>query len=149
MSKFGKGEELMKRFYRLMPLIVLLIISAGFVTSVSAELEWTFRKPVPLTSAPLDNAVSADGKLLFMLSAGEIVVYSLTRNKTINTIPIDRDYDRISVSPKGNSLIVTSSVGKSLKIIDLEFVYQIDISGLPLKGPADAPVTIAVFSDYQ
>ena len=139
----------MKRFYRLMPLIILLIVSVGFVTSVSAELEWTFRKPVPLTSAPLDNAVSADGKLLFMLSAGEIVVYSLTRNKTINTIPIDRDYDRISVSPRGNSLIVTSSAGKSLKIIDLEFIYQIDISGLPLKGPADAPVTIAVFSDYQ
>ena len=139
----------MKRFYRLMPLIILLIVSVGFVTSVSAELEWTFRKPVPLTSAPLDNAVSADGKLLFMLSAGEIVVYSLTRNKTINTIPIGRDYDRISVSPRGNSLIVTSSAGKSLKIIDLEFIYQIDISGLPLKGPADAPVTIAVFSDYQ
>ena len=139
----------MKRFYRLMPLIILLIVSVGFVTSVSAELEWTFRKPVPLTSAPLDNAVSADGKLLFMLSEGEIVVYSLTRNKTINTIPIDRDYDRISVSPRGNSLIVTSSAGKSLKIIDLEFIYQIDISGLPLKGPADAPVTIAVFSDYQ
>ena len=149
MTKFSKGEELMKRFYRLMPLIILLIVSVGFVTSVSAELEWTFRKPVPLTSAPLDNAVSADGKLLFMLSAGEIVVYSLTRNKTINTIPIDRDYDRISVSPRGNSLIVTSSAGKSLKIIDLEFIYQIDISGLPLKGPADAPVTIAVFSDYQ
>jgi DNA-binding beta-propeller fold protein YncE len=149
MTKFSKGEELMKRFYRLMPLIILLIVSVGFVTSVSAELEWTFRKPVPLTSAPLDNAVSADGKLLFMLSEGEIVVYSLTRNKTINTIPIDSDYDRISVSPRGNSLIVTSSAGKSLKIIDLEFIYQIDISGLPLKGPADAPVTIAVFSDYQ
>ena len=26
-----------------------------------------------------------------------------------------------------------------MKIIDLEFVYQIDTSGLPLKGPADAP----------
>ena len=84
-----------------------------------------------------------------MLSPGEIAVYSLTRNQTINTIPIEPDYDRISVSPKGNSLIVTSSTGKSLKIIDLEFIFQIDKSGLPLKGPADAPVTIAVFSDYQ
>ena len=130
-------------------LIVFFAVSAGFVGSVSAELEWTFRKPVPLTSAPLDNAVSADGQLLFMLSEGQIAVYSLTRNQTINTIPIDPDYDRISVSPKGNRLIVTSSTGKSLKIIDLEFIQNIDVSGLPLKGPADAPVTIAVFSDYQ
>ena len=139
----------MKRVFYFMSLLVFFVVSAGFVSTASAELEWTFRKQVPLTTAPLDNDVSADGQLLFMLSAGEIAVYSLTQNKTINTIPIDPDYDRISVSPKGNSLIVTSSAGKSMKIIDLEFIFQIDKSGLPLKGPADAPVTIAVFSDYQ
>ena len=138
-----------KRTFYLMSLLIIFVVSVGFATSVSAELEWTFRKPVSLTSAPLDNAVSADGQLFFMLSEGEITVYSLTQNKTINTIPIDGGYDRIAVSPKGNSLIVTSSAGKSMKIVDLEFVYQIDISDLPLKGPADAPVTIAVFSDYQ
>ena len=132
-----------------MSLLVFFVVSVGFASTASAELEWTFRNPVPLTAAPLDNAVSADGQLFFMLSAGEIAVYSLTENKTINTIPIDGDYDRISVSPRGNSLIVTSSAGKSMKIIDLEFIFQIDTSGLPLKGPADAPVTIAVFSDYQ
>ena len=139
----------MKRVFYFMSLLVFFVVSAGFVSTASAELEWTIRNPVPLTTAPLDNAVSADGQLLFMLSEGEIAVYSLTQSKTINTIPIDPGYDRISVSPKGNSLIVTSSAGKSMKIIDLEFVFQIDKSGLPLKGPADEPVTIAVFSDYQ
>ena len=139
----------MKRFFYFISLIVSFVVSVGFVTSASAELEWTFRQQVPLTSAPLDNAVSADGESLYILSAGEILVYSLTQNKIVNTIPIENEYDNIAVSPRGNSLIVTSSAGKSLKIIDLEFVYNIDISGLPLKGPADAPVTIAVFSDYQ
>jgi DNA-binding beta-propeller fold protein YncE len=141
----------MKRFFYFisLTLIVFFVVSAGFVGLVSAELEWTFRKQVPLTAAPLDNAVSADGQSLYILSTGEILVYSLTQNKAINTIPIEGEYDRISVSPKGNSLIVTSSADKSLKIIDLEFRYNIDVSDLPLKGPADAPVTIAVFSDYQ
>ena len=141
----------MKRilYFMSVSLIVIFIVSVGFVGPVSAELEWTFREQVPLTSAPLDNAVSKDGKLLYILSAGKILVYSLTQNKTINTIPIESEYDNIAVSPQGNSLIVTSSAGKSLKIIDLEYIYNIDISGLPLKGPADAPVTIAVFSDYQ
>lgn len=141
----------MKRilYFMSVSLIVIFIVSVGFVGPVSAELEWTFREQIPLTSAPLDNAVSTDGKLLYILSVGKILVYSLTQNKTINTIPIESEYDNIAVSPQGNSLIVTSSAGKSLKIIDLEYIYNIDISGLPLKGPADAPVTIAVFSDYQ
>ena len=141
----------MKRFFNFisLSLIVLFVVGVGLAGPVSAELEWTFRQQVPLTSAPLDNAVSADGELLYILSAGQILVYALNENKTINTIPIESEYDNIAVSPKGNSLIVTSSAGKSLKIIDLEFIYNIDVSGLPLKGPADAPVTIAVFSDYQ
>ena len=141
----------MKRFFYLisLSLIVLFAVSVGLAGPVSAELEWTFRQQVPLTSAPLDNAVSADGELLYILSAGQILVYALNENKIVNTIPIENEYDSIAVSPKGNSLIVTSSAGKSLKVIDLEFIYNIDVSGLPLKGPADAPVTIAVFSDYQ
>ena len=141
----------MKRSFYVMSLLltVFLVVSMIVVGPASAEIEWKIRKQVPLTSAPLDNAVSADGQLLYLLSAGEILVYSLSQNKTIDTIPIDKDYDRISVSPRGDSLFVSSSAGKSLKIIDLEFIYRIDVSGLPVKGPADAPVTIAVFSDYQ
>ena len=141
----------MKRFFYLisLSLIVLFVVSVGLAGPAAAELEWTFRQQVPLTSAPLDNAVSADGELLYILSAGQILVYALNENKIVNTIPIENEYDSIAVSPKGNSLIVTSSAGKSLKVIDLEFIYNIDVSGLPLKGPADAPVTIAVFSDYQ
>ena len=130
-------------------LSVIIVVSMGFAGSVSAEIEWKIRKQVPLTAAPLDNAVSLDGRMLYILSAGEIMVYSLTQDKTISTIPVDSDYNRIAVSPRGNSLILTSSADKSLKIIDLEFIYNIDISNLPLKGPANAPVTIAVFSDYQ
>jgi len=28
-------------------------------------------------------------------------------------------------------------------------IHKIDVTGLPFKGPTDAPVTVAVFSDYQ
>ena len=140
----------MKRYYMmLLALCVLTVVNTGFAGAVSAEIEWKIRKQVPLTAAPLDNAVSLDGQMLYILSAGEIMVYSLTQDKAISTIPVDSDYNRIAVSPRGNYLILTSSAGKSLKIIDLEFIYNIDISNLPLKGPANAPVTIAVFSDYQ
>jgi hypothetical protein len=28
-------------------------------------------------------------------------------------------------------------------------IHKIDVTGLPFKGPPGAPVTVAVFSDYQ
>jgi hypothetical protein len=55
----------------------------------------------------------------------------------------------LAYSPKENELVLTSTAGKKLQIIRLDPVYDIDISGLPFKGPENAPVTIAVFSDYQ
>ena len=141
----------MKRYLYFLPLslIIVLTICVRFEDPVSAELEWKFREQIPLTSVPLDNAVSPDGKFLYILSAGEILVHSFSQNKTIDTIPLEGNYDNITVSPGGSNLIVTSRASKILKIIDLEFIYNIDVSNLPLKGPTDAPVTIAVFSDYQ
>jgi hypothetical protein len=34
-------------------------------------------------------------------------------------------------------------------MVRISFVMDIDISGLPFKGAADAPVVVAMFSDYQ
>jgi len=52
-------------------------------------------------------------------------------------------------SASDNTLILSSRSGQALEIIQLEPVYRIDVSGLPFKGAAQAPVTIAVFSEYQ
>jgi hypothetical protein len=55
----------------------------------------------------------------------------------------------LSYSPKENALILTSSAVKKIQVLKLETVHEIDTSGLPSKGPENAPVTIVVFSDFQ
>jgi hypothetical protein len=62
---------------------------------------------------------------------------------------VDKKFDRITYSGKSNTLVLTSSSSERLNIIRVDQIYDIDISGLPFKGPAGAPVTIAVFDDYQ
>ncbi len=114
-----------------------------------ADLEWSAKKQVLIDAAPLDSVLSEDGSLLLMLTPGKILVYEISQEKVVNRIPIDKSFDRLTFSPKQNRLIVTSSSKKTLKIIDLEFVQNIDITGLPYKGQKNAPVTIAVFNDYQ
>jgi hypothetical protein len=131
---------------------IFLIILVGLVSSsqiVYADIDWSIIKQIDLNAQPLDIAASADGRLIFVLAEGEILVYSISENKVTNRIPIDRDFDRVTLSDKRNALIISSSSSKRLKMIRVDRIYKIDISGHPFKGPADAPLTIVSFNDYQ
>jgi hypothetical protein len=131
-------------------MIFSLIVICLLVPQVfAADLELTERKQLKLDVPPLDTAASADGQWLFILTPGEIIVYSAFEDKISKGIPIDKGFDRLTYSAKTNSLILSSRSEKAVKIIQLELIHQFDISGLPLKGPENAPVTVAVFGDYQ
>lgn len=114
-----------------------------------AALEWSKIRDLNLNTSPLDISPSADGQWLFILTPGEILIYSISEEKITDRIPVDKDFDRITASPRANTLTITSSTKKTLQIILLEYIQEIDITGLPFKGPEDAPVTVAVFTDYQ
>lgn len=98
---------------------------------------------------PLDVATSLDGKLVFVLTRKQILVYSLPEKRITNRIQLSGSFDRITYSPEANLLILTSSTAGTLRTIKVEPVFPIDITGHPFKGPANAPVTIVVFDDYQ
>ena len=132
--------------------VLAFFFSAGWIPFpqiVQADLEWRIIKDLDLKTTPLDVAPSADGKWLFVLTPGEILVYSFPEGKITNRIPVDKDFDRIASSPRADTLTITSSTKKALQMILLEAVYKIDVASLPFKGPQDASVTIIVFDDYQ
>jgi hypothetical protein len=140
----------MKKAARKFGIFLFVIISwLSVPQSIYAEIDFTLIKQTNLDVQPLDIATSADGKLIFVLARGEILVYSIAEGKVANRISIDKDFDRVTYAGKNKVLILTSSSSKTLKIIQLDFTYKIALDGLPFKGPADAAVTIAVFDDYQ
>jgi len=63
---------------------------AFFPQVVQADLEWKVVKDLDLKTTPLDVAPSADGKGLFILTPGEILVYSFPEGKITDRIPVDR-----------------------------------------------------------
>jgi hypothetical protein len=140
----------MKKAARKFGIFLFVIISWVSVPQfIFAEIDLTLIKQTNLNVQPLDIATSADGKLIFVLARGEILVYSIAEGKVANRISIDKDFDRVTYAGKNNVLILTSSSSKILNIIQVDFIYNIAFDGLPFKGPVDAAVTIAVFDDYQ
>ena len=130
-------------------LLLLVLVQFAAAPYAVASLEWSQKKQVTLEASPLDVAASADGKWFFVLSKGEILVYSGQNDKVLSRIPVDSSFDRIAYVQPDNSLIVTSSADKTMKVIELAVVHSFSEAGLPFQGGENAPVTLVVFSDYQ
>ena len=125
-------------------------LSWGGLSPVSgADVDWTEKAVLNLDAPPLDVVASSDGEWLFVLTPGRLLVYSVPENKLLKQIQVDGQFDRLAHSPNDNTLVLSSSSGKSLKFIELQLVHEFDVSGLPFKGPEIAAVTVAVFGDYQ
>jgi protein-disulfide isomerase len=136
------------------PIIVGIVLAIMGIllfvpTVIPAGIEWTIGGQLGLKASPLDIVASADGKWLYILCPGEIAVYSFNQEKIVNRIPVDKIVDRMIYVKEKNALVVASRSGDTVRIIQLEVVNIFTESGLPYKGPKLAPITIAVFSDYQ
>ena len=114
-----------------------------------AEVEKGDSKTFKLDAKPIDMATSADGQYTFVLTEGG-KVFILDRSGTLkDTLTVNESVMSIGTSPKGDLLLPADSKENTLEVVKISFVVDIDITGLPFKGPAGAPVVVTVFSDYQ
>ena len=140
----------MKPFIRItIQCIMLVLISCPLVTQTFGETtDWRLIKDVNLNDPPVDIVTTQDGSYIFILTAKAILVYSRRDDKITNRIPVDKAYDKITFSKARNEFVLTSAASKSLSIIKIYPIAQINIDGLPFLGPQNAPVTVVVFDDY-
>ena len=141
-----KGPKMKKRS------VIFFLTAVMFTTlcyPVKGEVEWDVKETLKLESPPVDLAVSLNGRYLFVLTdQGSILIYS-GDGKLEDKILVGRQVDGIKVGPEEDVLLLTSKKNRTVQIVLLEFIKDIDVSNSPFKGPADAPVEIAVFSDFQ
>ncbi len=132
----------------------LIILAAGalliFSTALSsAAVEWEIIKSLNTGARPVDVAVSADGKSVFVLTDDGILSIYTGDGTLTEKISLGYPAERIAVAPDGERIYVTPRQGKRVDVIQLDYVHEINLSGAPFKGREKAPVTIAVFSDFQ
>ena len=129
--------------------ILLVALIFCFSSLVMAEVEKGVSKTFKLDAKPIDMTTSADGKYTFVLAEGGKVFILDNSGTVMDTLAVKESVVSIGTSPSGDFLLLADSTANTLEIVRISFVVDIDIAGLPFKGPANAPVVIAVFSDYQ
>jgi hypothetical protein len=126
-----------------------MITCFGLTIPVLAKTEWQVRQKLQLEQTPVDMLVSSNNKWVYILTSdGQILIYA-TSGQLKDSIRVGPDVDQIKAGPRDDMLFLLSRKSKSVQIITIDFTEDITTLGSPVKGPADAPVTVAVFSDFQ
>jgi hypothetical protein len=130
-----------------------LVLTALFGVTLGspghAAVEIRVETTLETGAVPMDVTVARDGRLTFVLTdAGKVMIYDNLGNLT-NSVQVGTHIDQIEIGPSGERLFATSRQNKTVEIIRLDFINDINSEGSFTKGPANAPVTLAVFSEFQ
>ncbi len=129
--------------------LFIMIMFFSTVSTPFAGVNMDFQHKLTVDNPPLDVVTTPDGKYVFVLTnKGNLSVFD--QNGALqNKIHVGDQVDQIKMDPQGNRLFITSRSGKTIQIIALDFFVEINTADAPFKGPRDAPVVFAVFSDFQ
>lgn len=129
--------------------LMVSVMGSMAVCYAASSVEWSVLKTLQLEAAPVDVAVSPDGRRIFVLTAQEQILIYSPAGLLEDKIDVGNLFDHIKVGPRGERLILSSRKNKSVQIITLDFIQNINVSGSPFKGPEDATVVVAAFDDFQ
>ena len=115
----------------------------------SGDLNWSVQATWTLTAQPLDLAHSLDNKKVFILGDDAKVHIFSAEGKKLGELPVDAGISAIDIAPRGEMLYLINGKTKEFSALNIGFTQRIDITGSPVLGRADAPVTLIVFSDFE
>ncbi len=148
MMRFACACRLRRCFVYLLPVIGCLIL-LSLMPAAQAKTQWQVYQNLKLPYAPVDFQVSADGRWVYVLSEkGDLLIYTAA-GKLKDTIAVGPNVDRIKTGPREGVLFLLNSKDRTLQVVGVSISEDIDVEGSPVKGSFLAPITIAVFSDFQ
>jgi DNA-binding beta-propeller fold protein YncE len=115
----------------------------------SDRVEWQVQSSWKTDSKPRDLVHSLDGKMVFILDDQHRVLVYNNKGELQGRIPVGDGVIGIDIAPQGESLYLIDENNETFTSLAMSYVSEIDITGSPFKGKADAPVTIAIFTDFE
>ena len=134
--------------------ILMLSFSATSAFAVadasgSSQIQWQVEKSWELPNTPLDLVPSLDGKRVFILTDKQQVLVYTNTGDLLGKLDVKQGVSAIDIAPRGEKLYLMNDKDKSFTSLTMDYVVNINTAGSPFLGKADAPVTIAVFTDFQ
>lgn len=130
-------------------MILALLTAAAVAPAAQAAVDAKIVRTLNLTAKPLDLAIPGNGRYIYVLTADAKLQVFMGNGQLRDTIPVEAGVDRIQPGPREDLLYLVDSANNRIQVLYLDFVQEIPVDGSPTKGPADAPVTVAVFTDFE
>ncbi len=126
-----------------------LATAAMLPKGADKKLQWEIVRKFNMADKPVDIAHSLDGKYAFVLTEQHVVTVYDQAGVLQGSIPVEQGVNAIAIDPQGQFLHLSDSSNNTYYTLALDFVLKINSANAPTKGDMKAPVTIAVFSDFQ
>jgi len=113
------------------------------------RVEWKVVQSWPTKSKTVSMVHSLDGKYVFILNDKSQVQIFDRKGQLQGSIPVSENISAIDIAPQGESLYLIDNEKNTFSTVSVSFVVDVNITDSPVRGPADAPVTVAVFTDFE
>ena len=128
---------------------VLLLGPLTLAAANSQELQFNKNRQWQLPYSPVDFVQSVDGKVIYILTDNHKLLIYEPDGTLKASVDVDPGVVAIDTDARGENILLIDKEHKTFTSFAIDFVADIDISGSPFKGNASAPVTVAVFSDFE
>ncbi len=127
--------------------VMLLVMTAW--QPCLAEVDLDLLNSIPLEAEPLDVAESEDGRRIYVLTGDAHVRIYSNSGALQGAVAVPEGSRRITTSRQEDVLLVTNPAKRTLEVVRINLQYDFSVEGSPSKGPADAPVTLTLFTDFE
>ncbi|MEE4112597.1 MAG: thioredoxin domain-containing protein [Desulfobacteraceae bacterium] len=129
--------------------VVVLMIGTLLWQPCRAEVDLEILRNIAVDGSPLDVVVSEDGRWIYVLTdTARLLVYS-PEGTLQGTAAVPSGSQRMTGSPEEDVLLVTNKDDRTVRAIRVNLQHEFTSAQSPTKGPANAPVTLTLFTDFE
>jgi protein-disulfide isomerase len=137
---------------RIVPLLfaVLVCTALAFSTATASEnllVEQVAGWQIP--EKPVDIVQAVDGSAIFVLTEQHNILIYEPNGRLKGTFKVDPGVTAIDVDARGEIILLVNGNDQTFSALTIDFISAINTAGSPVLGNPEAPVTIAVFTDFE